>query len=109
MNLIQRPRRLRRNESLRALVRETSLTPDDFVYPLFVCEGEGVRREIGSMPRCFNPSIDELVKEVEAAARVGHRPGMVFGVPREKDARRYASYRGRRRTAARHPAQQCSV
>ena len=65
MNLIQRPRRLRRNETLRALVRETSLTPDDFVYPLFVCEGEGVRREIGSMPGCFNLSIDELVKEVE--------------------------------------------
>ena len=86
MNLIQRPRRLRRNDTLRALVRETNLTPNDFVYPLFVCEGEGVRREIGSMPGCFNLSIDELVKEVEAAVRVGVRSVILFGVPDQKDA-----------------------
>ena len=86
MNLTQRPRRLRRSETLRALVRETQLSPDDFVYPLFVCEGEGVRREIGSMPGCFNLSIDELVKEVEAAVRVGVRSVILFGVPDEKDA-----------------------
>src|SRR5437762_7917705 len=86
MNLIERPRRLRRTETIRALVRETSLAPDDFVYPLFVCEGEGVRREIGSMPGCFNLSIDELVNEVEAAVRVGVRSVMLFGVPDEKDA-----------------------
>jgi porphobilinogen synthase len=86
MSLIQRPRRLRRSETLRALVRETRLTPDDFVYPLFVCEGEGVRREITSMPGCFNLSIDELVKEVERAVRVGVRSVILFGVPDEKDA-----------------------
>ena len=86
MNLTQRPRRLRRNETLRALVRETNLTPNDFVYPLFVCEGEGVRREINSMPGCFNLSIDELVKEVEAAVRVGVRSVILFGVPDQKDA-----------------------
>jgi porphobilinogen synthase len=86
MNLTQRPRRLRRNDTIRALVRETHLTPNDFVYPLFVCEGEGVRREIGSMPGCFNLSIDELVKEVEAAGRVGVRSVILFGVPDEKDA-----------------------
>ena len=58
INLIERPRRLRRTATIRALVRETRLSPDDFVYPLFVCEGEGVRREIGSMPGVFNLSID---------------------------------------------------
>src|SRR6266496_5497844 len=85
MNFVQRPRRLRRNETIRALVRETHLTPDDFVYPLFVCEGEGVRREIGSMPGAFNLSIDELVKEVEAARKVGVQSVILFGVPDEKD------------------------
>jgi porphobilinogen synthase len=86
MNLIQRPRRLRRTESLRALVRETNLTPNDFVYPLFVCEGEGVKREIGSMPGVFNLSIDELVKEAAAAKSDGLRAVILFGVPDEKDA-----------------------
>lgn len=86
MNLIQRPRRLRRNATIRAMVRETHLTPDDFVYPLFVCEGEGVRREISSMPGCFNLSIDELVKEAESAVKVGVRAVILFGVPDEKDA-----------------------
>lgn len=86
MNLIQRPRRLRRNQTIRALVRETKLTPDDFVYPLFVCEGEGVRREISSMPGCFNLSIDELVKEVDSSVKVGVRSVILFGVPDEKDA-----------------------
>ena len=86
MNLLQRPRRLRRSDALRAMVRETRLAPDDFIYPLFVCEGEGVRREIGSMPGCFNFSIDELVKEAEAAVKVGVRSVILFGVPDEKDA-----------------------
>lgn len=85
MNLIQRPRRLRRTEAIRALVRETRLTPDDFIYPLFVCEGEGVRREIGSMPGCFNLSVDELVREVEGARKVGVRSVILFGVPEGKD------------------------
>jgi porphobilinogen synthase len=76
---------LRRTAQLRALVRETNLTPDDFVYPLFVCEGEGVRREIDSMPGCFNLSIDELVKEVEGARRAGVRSVILFGVPDAKD------------------------
>ena len=86
MNLSQRPRRLRRNDTIRALVRETHLTPNDLVYPLFVCEGEGVRREISAMPGCFNLSIDELVKEVQAAVRVGVRSVILFGVPDEKDS-----------------------
>jgi porphobilinogen synthase len=86
MNLIERPRRLRRTESLRALVRETRLTPDDFVYPLFVCEGEGIRRQISSMPGCFNLSIDELVRETSIARSVGVRSVILFGVPDEKDS-----------------------
>lgn len=86
MNLSRRPRRLRRTEPIRALVRETRLTPDDLVYPLFVCEGEGVRREIGSMPGCFNLSIDEVVRETEAARADGIRSVILFGVPDEKDA-----------------------
>jgi porphobilinogen synthase len=86
MNLIERPRRLRRTEMIRALVRETRLSPDDFVYPLFVCEGEGVRREISSMPGVCNLSVDELVKEVEAARNVGVRSVILFGVPDEKDS-----------------------
>jgi porphobilinogen synthase len=86
MNLTQRPRRLRRTEALRAIVRETRLAPDDFVYPLFVCEGEGVRKEISSMPGVFNLSVDELVKEVESARKTGVRSVMLFGVPEQKDA-----------------------
>ena len=85
MDLINRPRRLRRNESIRALVRETTLTPDDFVYPLFVCEGEGVRKEIASMPGVFNLSIDHLVREVDSARKSGVRSVILFGIPDEKD------------------------
>ncbi|MBI3652064.1 MAG: porphobilinogen synthase [Acidobacteria bacterium] len=86
MTFIQRPRRLRRTEAIRALVRETRLSPDDFVYPLFVCEGEGIRREISSMPGCFNLSLDELVVEATAAKGDGLRAIILFGVPDDKDA-----------------------
>lgn len=85
MDLIERPRRLRRTDAIRALVRETRLSPEDFVYPLFVCEGEGVRRDISSMPGVCNLSIDELVKEVEAARATGVRSVILFGVPDQKD------------------------
>src|SRR6185369_8098894 len=86
MDLIERPRRLRRTEAIRAMVRETRLSPDDFIYPLFVCEGEAVKREISSMPDCFNLSIDELVRETAAAKSDGIRSVILFGVPDEKDA-----------------------
>ncbi len=92
MNLTHRTRRLRRTEDLRALVRETQLTPDDFVYPLFVCEGEGVRREIGTMPGCYNLSIDELVREAESVVKTGVRSVMLFGIPDKKDAAGTGSY-----------------
>ena len=83
--LTQRPRRLRRTEAIRALVRETRLTPDAFIYPLFVCEGEGVRRPIASMPGIFQLSVDEAVRET-AAARAEGVPGvLLFGLPSDKD------------------------
>jgi porphobilinogen synthase len=84
--MIYRPRRLRRSEALRSMVRETRLTRDDFVLPLFVCPGEGVRREISSMPGVYNLSIDETTKEVAAAYEAGVRSIILFGLPESKDA-----------------------
>jgi porphobilinogen synthase len=86
MTFIHRPRRLRRTEALRDLVRETALNPADLIYPLFACEGEGVRRPVQSMPGCFNLSVDQLVREVEASKADGIRAVILFGVPDTKDA-----------------------
>lgn len=83
--LIHRPRRLRGSPGLRALVRETRLDAGDLIYPLFVCPGEGVRREVGSMPGVFNLSVDELVKEAESAYGLGIGSLIVFGLPESKD------------------------
>jgi porphobilinogen synthase len=80
-----RMRRLRRNESLRALVRETSLEPGDLISPLFVCPGTGVRREISSMPGVFNVSVDQAVVEAEEAASLGLGGLLLFGLPETKD------------------------
>src|ERR1700679_1473400 len=80
-----RMRRLRRNDQMRALVRETVLEPGDLIYPLFICPGEGVRREIGSMPGVFNLSVDEAVKEAEEAASLGIGGLLLFGLPESKD------------------------
>jgi len=70
---------------MRSLVRETHLEPSALIYPLFVCEGEGVRREISSMPGVFNLSVDEIVKEAEACAALGIGGLLLFGIPNEKD------------------------
>ena len=70
---------------MRSLVRETHLEPSALIYPLFLCEGEGVRREISSMPGVFNLSIDEAVKEVEMCASLGIGGLLLFGIPDEKD------------------------
>jgi porphobilinogen synthase len=78
-------RRLRRTDSLRALVRETAVTPGDLIYPLFLCPGEGVRRPVGSMPGVFNLSIDEAVREAEQAASLGLGGLLLFGLPETKD------------------------
>jgi len=85
LTLTRRLRRLRRTESIRALVRETRLSPDMFVLPLFVCDGEGIRREVPSMPGVFNLSVDEAVKEVQAAKGDGVRSVLLFGLPDRKD------------------------
>ena len=82
---VHRPRRTRSTESLRALVRETRLTPDDFVLPFFVCPGNAVRREISSMPGVFNLSVDEVTKEAAAAYDSGVRSIILFGLPESKD------------------------
>jgi len=83
--MIHRPRRLRRTDAIRSLVRETRLAPENFVLPLFVCPGTGVRREISSMPGVFNLSIDETTKEVAAAYDAGVRSVILFGLPETKD------------------------
>ncbi|MEP7270644.1 MAG: porphobilinogen synthase [Acidobacteriota bacterium] len=83
--MIHRPRRLRRTAAIRSLVRETRLDPSNFIYPLFVCSGEGVRREVRSMPGVFNLSIDELVGEAGRAVAEGVGSAVIFGVPDDKD------------------------
>ena len=80
-----RMRRLRRTESLRALVRETALDPGDLIYPLFLCPGDGVRSAIGSMPGVFHLSVDEAVREAEEATRLGIGGLLLFGLPDAKD------------------------
>lgn len=82
---ITRPRRLRMNEMLRSMVRETRLSPEQFVYPLFVCPGKGVKREISSMPGNFQWSVDLLVEEVRLAKSLGIGGIMLFGIPEKKD------------------------
>jgi porphobilinogen synthase len=84
---IERPRRLRRNESLRSLVRETALAPGDLVYPMFVGPGKGVRQEIRSMPGQFNLSVDTAVAEAREARGLGLPAVILFGIPDRKDAR----------------------
>ena len=78
-------RRMRRTEALRSMVRETRLRPGAFIYPLFICPGEGVRKEISSMPGVFNVSIDEAVKEAEEAEQLGLGGLLLFGLPESKD------------------------
>jgi porphobilinogen synthase len=80
-----RMRRMRRSEPLRALVRETTLEPGDLIYPLFVCPGKGVRREVSSMPGVFNLSVDEAVREAEETASLGIGGLLLFGLPERKD------------------------
>jgi porphobilinogen synthase len=80
-----RLRRLRRTESLRSLVRETRLTPESLVYPLFICPGVGIRKEVRSMPGVFNLSVDEAVKEVRGTRALGVLSIILFGLPEKKD------------------------
>ncbi|HEY7291216.1 MAG TPA: porphobilinogen synthase [Vicinamibacterales bacterium] len=85
LKMTRRLRRLRQSDAIRAMVRETRLSPDMLVLPLFVCEGAGVRREVPSMPGVFNLSVDEAVREAEGAKTDGIRGVILFGLPDRKD------------------------
>lgn len=80
-----RARRLRRTKNLRALVRETHLTVDDIIYPLFVCEGEKIKQEVRSMPGVYRLSLDNLLNEVASALELGIKAVLLFGIPFKKD------------------------
>jgi len=91
-DLIHRPRRLRKTEALRSLVRETRLAREDFILPLFACAGENVRREIASMPGVHNLSVDEIVREAVAAFELGVKGVILFGLPESKDETATGAY-----------------
>jgi porphobilinogen synthase len=84
---IDRPRRLRRTEALRGLVRETRLSAAGFIYPMFVCPGNKVRREVSSMPGIYQQSADQIVKECREVEALGIPGVILFGLPEKKDSR----------------------
>ncbi|MFW5961916.1 MAG: porphobilinogen synthase [bacterium] len=86
MNLKRRPRRLRSSSNIRDLVRETNLSASDFVKPLFVVNGENIRKEIPSMPDNYHLSLDQLEKEAERLVKLGIKAVIIFGLPEYKDA-----------------------
>jgi porphobilinogen synthase len=88
----KRPRRLRRTAALRDLVRETTLQPDDFVHPLFVVPGEGVRKPVQSMPGVDQLSVDQLAAEARELAALGVKAVVLFGIPSSKDPHGLESY-----------------
>jgi porphobilinogen synthase len=91
-DLIHRPRRIRRREQIRALVREVRLAPEDFILPLFACPGEQVRREISSMPGVYNLSVDEIVREATSTFELGIQGIILFGLPETKDEKASGAY-----------------
>jgi porphobilinogen synthase len=82
---MHRPRRLRRTELIRSMVRETGISVNDFIYPLFVCPGKRVKKEIRSMPGVYQMSVDEIVKECREVVRLGIPAIILFGIPEAKD------------------------
>jgi porphobilinogen synthase len=80
-----RPRRLRRTENLRALVRETHISVDDLIYPLFICEGKNIKQEIKSMPEVYRFSIDKALEDIKETIELGIRAILLFGIPDKKD------------------------
>ena len=90
--MIIRPRRLRKNETIRNMVAETAVNPDSLVYPMFVVEGEGVKEEIPSMPGQFRFSIDEILKELESCVALGIKSILLFGIPNYKDEMASSAY-----------------
>jgi porphobilinogen synthase len=91
-DLIHRPRRLRRRELTRAMVRETRLVPENLVLPLFACGGAGVRREVSSMPGVFNLSVDEAARDAAGAFDLGVPAVILFGLPDAKDETATGAY-----------------
>ncbi|MEP6707106.1 MAG: porphobilinogen synthase [Pyrinomonadaceae bacterium] len=90
--LLHRPRRSRKTENLRALVRETRLAPEDFILPLFACSGQNIRREISSMPGVHNLSVDQIARDAESAYQAGVRGTILFGLPEAKDETATGAY-----------------
>jgi porphobilinogen synthase len=82
---VHRPRRLRRNDAIRRMVRETSLSPADLIYPVFATYGKGVKKEISAMPGCYQESVDELVKNAKETYELGVPAMLLFGIPEHKD------------------------
>lgn len=82
----KRHRRLRTSEAVRALVRETSLSADDFIYPLFIVEGENIKNEVKSMPNIYQLSLDQLESEIKQIHSLGIRAVLLFGIPKHKDS-----------------------
>src|SRR5512140_3037493 len=80
-----RPRRLRNGETIRRMVRETSLSANDFIYPLFATFGRNVRKEISSMPGCYQESVDRIVKHAKEVYSLGIPSVILFGIPEHKD------------------------
>jgi porphobilinogen synthase len=89
---IHRPRRLRKNETIRRMVRETSLSPDNFIYPLFVTFGKGVRKDISSMPGCYQESVDKIVRHAKEVYLLGIPSVILFGIPEHKDENGSGAY-----------------
>src|SRR2546430_12958140 len=89
---IRRMRRLRRTAALRRLVQETHIAPAQLVWPLFVCHGEGVRREVPTLPGVYQTSVDELDQDAQRARGLGLGGIILFGIPETKDATGSAAY-----------------
>jgi len=89
---IERPRRLRANEAIRGLVRETRLSASGLIYPMFVCPGSGVRNEVSSMPGVFQQSADKLVEECREVEALGIPAVILFGIPEKKDEKGSEAY-----------------
>lgn len=89
---VHRPRRIRANDAIRKMVRETLLSPDDLIYPLFATFGKGVRKKISSMPGCFQLSTDEIVKEARKVHKLGIPAVILFGIPKHKDEKGTEAY-----------------
>ncbi|MCR2043697.1 porphobilinogen synthase [Anaerosalibacter massiliensis] len=85
MNILNRPRRLRKNETIRNLIRETKLSVEDFIYPIFVEEGTNIKEEIPSMEGVYRYSVDRVLKEVEEVESLGIKAILLFGIPANKD------------------------